>query len=176
MKLNVALGLAFLFCSSAWAADEVKLDVKLGLWESTSTMERSGTPPISPELLERLTPEQRAKFEERAKAQMGAKTTTRKQCVTKEDLEKAAAFGNNDKACHRTNVTSTSSKLEFKLECSMGGMKSAGDVHVEALSSEHVKGSVVMNVGDGARAMKMNSTFDSKWLGPVCDASKTGND
>ena len=84
MKINVSLGFAFLFCGAALAADSVQpLDVKLGLWESTTTTEHSGAPPIPDEVLARLTPEQRAKIEERAKAsaQQGPKTTTRKNCV-----------------------------------------------------------------------------------------------
>jgi hypothetical protein len=175
MKINVSVGFALLFCSAVWAADTVQpLDVKLGLWESTSTMEHSGTPPIPDEVLARLTPEQRAKIEERAKAsaQQGPKTTTRKNCVKKEDLDKAMAFGNDDKNCHRTVVASSGSKLEFRMECGAGTMKSNGTVRVEAVSSEHVKGSVQMNIGDGTRNMKINSTFESKWLGPVCEASK----
>lgn len=175
MKINVSLGFALLLCSAAWAADTVQpLDVKLGLWESTTTMEHSGAPPIPDEVLARLTPEQRAKIEERAKAsaQQGPKTTTRKSCVKKEDLEKAMAFGNNEKTCHRTILASSSSKLEFSMECGAATMKSNGTVKIEAISSEHVKGSIQMTIGDGARSMKMNSTFESKWLGPACEASK----
>jgi hypothetical protein len=175
VKVNVSLGCMFLFCGAAWAADSVQpLDVKLGLWESSTTTEHSGAPPIPDEVLARLTPEQRAKIEERARAsaQQGPRTTTRKNCVKKEDLDKAMAFGNNDKNCHRTILASSSSKLEFRIECGTGAMKSNGDVHIEAISSEHVKGSVKMTIGDGTRSMKMNSTFESKWLGPVCEASK----
>jgi hypothetical protein len=175
MKINGPLGCVFLFCGMAWASDAIQpLNVKLGLWENTSTMERTGAPPIPEEVLARLTPEQRAKIEERAKAsaQQGPKTTTRKHCVKKEDLDKAMAFGNDDKTCHRTVVASSSSKLEFRMECAAGGMKSTGNVRIETVSSEHIKGSILMTVGDGPRSMKMNSTFDSKWLGPVCEASK----
>jgi Protein of unknown function (DUF3617) len=173
MKMNALLGFGFLLALSAWAADSLQpLDVKLGLWESTSTMEHSGTPPIPQELLERLTPEQRAKMEERLKAQQGSKTNARKSCVTKESLDKAMAFGSDDRACHRTIVSSSSTKVDAKIECSAGGMKSTGTVHVDVISSEHVKGTVVMNMGDGTRAMKVNSTFESKWLGPVCGATK----
>jgi hypothetical protein len=137
-------------------------------------MEHSGTPPIPDEVLARLTPEQRAKIEERAKAsvQQGPKTTTRKSCIKKEDLDKAMAFGNNDKNCHRTVLASSSSKLEFRIECGAGTMKSNGTVNIQAISSDHVKGFIQMTVGDGARSMKMNSTFESKWLGPVCEGSK----
>lgn len=175
MKINVSLGIAFLFCGAACAADNVQpLDVKLGLWESTTTMEHSGAPPIPAEVLARLTPEQRAKIEERAKAsaQQGPKTTTRKSCVKKEDLDKALAFGNDEKNCHRTVVASSSRKLEFHMECGAGTMKSNGTVNIEAISSEHVKGTVQMTMGDGTRSMKMNTAFESKWLGPVCEGTK----
>jgi len=175
MKINVSLVCVFLFCSAAWAADAVQpLNVKLGLWESTTTVDRSGMPPIPEEVLARLTPEQRAKIEERAKASaaQSPKTTTRKSCVKKEDLDKAMAFASDDKTCHRTVVTSTDSKLELKIECSAANMKSSGIIHVEAVSSDHVKGTMQMNMGDGPRAMKMNTTFDSKWLGPVCEGTK----
>lgn len=175
MKMKVSLGIAFLFCSGVWASDAVQpLNVKLGLWESTSTVERTGAPPIPDEVLARLTPEQRAKIEERAKAsaQQGPKTTTRKHCVKKEDLDKAMAFGNDDKTCHRTVLASSSSRLEFRMECGAATMKANGTVRIEAVSSEHVKGSIQMTVGDGPRSMKMNSTIESKWLGPVCEASK----
>lgn len=173
MKINVSLGFALLSCGVACAADNVHpLDVKLGLWESTTTMEHSGTPPIPAEVLARLTPEQRARIEERAKAGAGPKTTTRKSCVKKEDLEKALAFGNDDKTCHRTVLASSSSKLEFRLECGAGTMKSNGTVNIEAISSEHVKGTIQMTMGDGTRSMKMNTAFESKWLGPVCEGTK----
>jgi hypothetical protein len=119
VKINVSLGFAFLFCGAAWAADNVQpLDVKLGLWESTTTMEHSGAPPIPAEVLARLSPEQRA------------------------------------------------------MECGAGTMKSSGTVNIEAVGSEHVKGTVQMTMGDGTRSMKMNTAFDSKWLGPVCEGSK----
>lgn len=173
MKINVSLGFAFLFCGAACAADNVQpLDVKLGLWESTTTTEHSGVPPIPPEVLARLSPEQRAKVEERAKASAGPKAITRKSCVKKEDLDKALAFGNDDKNCHRTVVSSSSSKLEFRMECGAGTMKSNGTVDIEAVSSEHVKGTVQMTMGDGTRSMKMNTAFESKWLGPVCEGTK----
>ena len=66
------------------------LNVKPGFWESTRTWTTSGQMPIPAGMLDRLTPEQRARFEERIKANSSAKTHTDddKHCVTKEDLEK----------------------------------------------------------------------------------------
>lgn len=63
------------------------LDVKTGLWEVTSTPQVGAMPPMPPHL-GRLTPEQRAKIEERWKANAAerAKPQTKNTCITKEKL------------------------------------------------------------------------------------------
>ena len=69
MKKTFLLGLVLFAGSALWATDTITpLDVKLGQWESTLTTESNGLPPIPPEVLDRLSPEQRAKMEERMKA------------------------------------------------------------------------------------------------------------
>ena len=69
-------------------------------------------------------------------------------------------------------VSSTSRKLDAKLECARGGSKQSGTFTVEALDSTNVKGDVHMVVSGGANTMTMNSHFTSKWLGPACGAVK----
>ncbi len=160
------------FAGAGFAAQNIQpLDVKLGLWESTTVRESSGFPPIPPEALARLTPEQRAKIEAAAKASAsrGPKTETRKSCLTKEKLNKALTFGqsNNDN-CKATVVTSTRTKEEIHFECAGEGMKGAGDMHIEAINSENVKGSIQMNAAGGGNTMKTSVNFTAKWLGPSC--------
>jgi len=60
------------------------LNVKPGLWESTRTINRAGQMPIPAEMLNRLSPEQRARMEERMNAHSAAhsSTSSRKHCVT----------------------------------------------------------------------------------------------
>ena len=109
-----------LWSFAIWAADKIQpLDVKTGLWEVTTTSVTSGMPPIPPEALARLTPEQRARMEESMKSRMGGtpKTTIRKDCVTKEKLDKDYLFGEDRKECTRTVVTTSSRKLEMKMQC-----------------------------------------------------------
>ena len=103
MKTNILLGLVVFAGSALWAADTITpLDVKLGQWESTMTSETTGLPPIPQELLDRLPPEQRAKMEERLKANAskGPKTTVNKSCLKKEDLDKALSFGSDGQILH----------------------------------------------------------------------------
>jgi hypothetical protein len=171
LKTIISLGLIVFAASILWAADTITpLDVKLGQWESSMTTESSGLPPIPQELLDRLTPEQRAKMEERLKgnASKGPRTTTRKSCLKKEDLDKALSFGSDQKNCTRTIVTSNRSKQEIRIECTLGGGKQSGTIHIEAVNSENVKGSTEMTMSAAGRTMNANSSFTSKWIGTTC--------
>ena len=171
MRTRILLGLIFTIAIPAWVTDKVQpLNVRLGLWERTTTVTTRGEMPIPPDLLAKLTPEQRAKMEETMKARSAGapRTTTKKGCLTKEQLDKAFAFGEERKSCTRTIITSTSSKLEVRLECAEQGMKSDGTFQVEALSPENVKGSVHMVATSGDRTMNTTSNFTAKWLGPAC--------
>src|SRR2546423_9766604 len=158
-----------LFSSAAWAQNKFQpLNVKTGLWESTVTSTRTGQVPIPAELLARLSPEQRAKFEARMKANSAPKgtTITKKDCETKEKL--AEQPFNNQKECKQTVVTSTSTKAEIKVSCQFGDFTANGTMQVEALSPESVKGSGQMTSNGGGQSMSMNTTFSAKWLGPSC--------
>jgi hypothetical protein len=75
------------------------------------TTQRSGSPSIPPELLARMTPEQQATLEARMKTKesQGPQTTVRKQCLTKEDLQKPLNFGDDRGSCQRTVVSASSS-------------------------------------------------------------------
>src|SRR5689334_10995600 len=92
---RVLAGIGLFGAAVLWGADKYQpLNVKLGLWETTSTITTKGQVPVSDEMLSRLTPEQRARVEERMKAQAGDRTTTHtyKSCLTKEKLERGSGF------------------------------------------------------------------------------------
>jgi uncharacterized protein DUF3617 len=172
VKTTVWIGIVLLFSSAAMAAEEVPLNVKPGLWETTLNTDRTGSMPIPPEALARLSPEQRARLEEKMKANQGPKTTTQKTCVTKEDLNKPFSFGSDEKACHRTVISASGSKQEFRVECTAGAMKGNGTFQVEALNSESAKGTIQMTIGESGKTMNVKSTFTSKWIGPACPDQK----
>ncbi|MBV9341421.1 MAG: DUF3617 domain-containing protein [Acidobacteria bacterium] len=173
---TILLALILTFAAGAWAADKVQpMNVKTGLWEVTATTTRAGTPPIPPEYLARLTPEQRAKVEERMKANSGEKTITNtyKSCVTKDDLENGPKWGpKQDDACTRTVVSSTGTKMELHGKCEYENMKYDGTMLIEALSTESAKGSTKMTASGGNNTMNANSTFTAKWLAPECGETK----
>lgn len=168
MKFEISMGFVALGCFALWAADITPLNVKLGQWESSTTSQTTGQPPIPQEMLDKIPPEARAKMEERMKANRTPTTMVRKSCLKKEDLDKAMTFGADDQACTRTVLTSSSSKEEVRIECNRGGSKQTGMMRIEAADSEHVKGAFQMAVAAGGRAMNINTTFTAKWLGPTC--------
>jgi hypothetical protein len=149
------------------------LNVKPGLWETTATYKTSGAPPIPPETLARLSPQQRARLEERMKANSAgsANTVTDKHCVTKEDVEKAD-FGQGKGECTYTVETTTSRQVKGKYSCNVEGMTVNGAIDITAADSEHVTGSTQGSLNGGGRTMNVESTFTSKFLGASCGNAK----
>jgi Protein of unknown function (DUF3617) len=147
------------------------LNVKLGLWEITSTTQTTGTPAID---LSTVPPEYRGRAEAAMKAQMeqSAKPNTRvrKACVTKENLQKDL-FQNasKDPSCKWTTIAQTSSVGEFTIECT-GVQQVSGHIRYEALNSENVKGTMTMKIATakGASPMTSNTTLTSRWIGASC--------
>jgi hypothetical protein len=169
---KIVIGIV-LFASAAFAQGKFQpLNVKPGLWESTTTSTTAGQMPFPAELLSRLSPEQRAKMEARMKANSAPKTRTftNKGCETKEKL--AEQPFSDQKECKQTIITSSSTKAELKILCEFGDVRSSGTMHIDVLSPESVKGSGQMTSNGGGHSMTMNTSFSAKWLGPSCGSVK----
>jgi hypothetical protein len=177
LTMRFSIGLTMLLCASAcsslWAADLHALDVKAGQWETTTTGQMTGAPAIPPDVLAKLTPEQRAKIES-AMGARGAKPMVSTSCRTKEKLAEAWTTGQQtQKSCTTTLTGSSSSAQEVHMECNQNGTKSSGTVKVEVVDSEHIRGSFQMTTAtDGNHPMSMNYSFTSKWLGAACTETK----
>jgi len=149
------------------------LNVKPGLWETTATYKTSGAPPIPPETLAKLSPQQRARLEERMKANSAGSdnTSTDKHCVTKEDVEKAD-FGQGKGECTYTVETSTSTQVKGKYSCNVEGMTVNGAVDISAPDAEHITGSTQGTLNGGNRTMNVEYSFTSKFLSASCGDTK----
>jgi hypothetical protein len=121
-------------------------------------------------MLNRLTPEQRARMEERMKAKSTThtNTTTEKHCVTKEDMERDRLKLAEAKECTTTVLNSTTTTVKAKLVCDQEGMHATGTLELVAADSEHVSGSYQSTVNAGGQAMNVQGTWASKWLGSSC--------
>ncbi len=155
---------------SGTAAKLQAMNVKPGLWESTRTIKRTGQLPIPAEMLNRLTPEQRARMEERMKANSAAhtSTTTEKHCLTKEELERDRLTFAEAKECSTTILNSTSTTVKAKLVCDQEGMHATGALELVAADPEHVTGSYHSTVNNDGHTMNVDGTWTAKWLGSSC--------
>ncbi len=164
--------LALIVCSllTLCAADDVPfLDVKQGLWEVSTTHSMKGIPGagnIPPDVLAKMPPDQRAKIE----PMMSGKPSTdvRKECITKEKLEKRSAFMSNRGECSRTVVSSTGRKMEMKIHCIDKDTTSDGTAVMEAIGSDSVKGTMHFVTKTSENTITMDFTTSSKYLGPAC--------
>jgi hypothetical protein len=126
-------------------------------------------PQIPEAALAKMSPQQRAQMEAMMKSRAGggAPQTTTKVCLTRESLS-AGAFGRQDSSCTTKVVSSSSSKQVVHVECAHGEIKTAGDVTVELVDPEHIKGTMLMKSMLGGQNTDMKMSFSNKWLAADC--------
>jgi hypothetical protein len=168
-----ACGACFVLALTVVAADKaVPLDVKLGLWQMTYTLDANGSSAalgIPPELLAKMTPEQRARTEAklRARAAQGPILDTKRYCLTQERLDQAQFSRDESKACQRTMTASTAKLQQFHEECDEGGTKRVADARFEALDGKTMKGTVQVKAA-GKATLTSNTEIAGKWIGTDC--------
>jgi len=158
--------------AACFAADNAgPLNIKSGLWEVTDVTALPGDVPVPAGLLEKLTPEQRGRIDERMNATPAQSSAhARKVCVTSEQIKHGPTFGETSPSCKRRITTLSSNKLEMQLECvKSGGAKQGGILTMEALGTKNIKGSMQMNVAGKDQTTNAASTFTAKWIGPCTD-------
>lgn len=142
------------------------LDLRMGLWEMTSSTQSSGPPPID---TSKMTPEQRERIEAAMKAVMAqaAHPKTTQTCVTKEKLDQSLLKGSTPERCMSSVVNTSRTSRELKFSCP-GTMLTSADILIQALSKESVKmtGTMLMKNGRGAMTMNMNGA--GKWIADAC--------
>ena len=177
LRIAILAGVAALLPMTAWAADEFKpFDVKLGLWETTTTTEIAGMPamPAMPQIpeeqLAKMPPQQRAQIEAMMKARGagGPRTMNSKACMTRESLNRGLAFGREDNACTRKVVSSSANRQEIHMECTHEKVTTTGDMIIERVDTEHVKGTVVMKSSGSEKPLDMKMSFNTKWVSSDC--------
>jgi uncharacterized protein DUF3617 len=150
----------------ALAADQTPFKIKPGLWEINTDMERSGVPPIPPEVLARLTPEQRAKMDQQP---TGPRHSVSKRCLTQADVDKGfePMTGMEGAKCTRSVTADTPTLRAGHLACS-GEMSGGGNYRFEARAPESIVGNWDVTMSSGDRTMTMKGTTHGKWLGSDC--------
>ncbi|MEP7157354.1 MAG: DUF3617 family protein [Betaproteobacteria bacterium] len=164
MKKRFAITAAcVLVCASVAQAES--LAIKPGKWEMTYTSQVSGdsTPPA---LLEKMTPEQRARHAEQMKkrADAGPRQRTQTTCVKKEDLERDAFGKDRQTNCTYKITAQTRTLHAATYECT-GKVARQGEFRYEVVSSDRVKGAMKITTAHSSMGMQL----EGKWVGATCD-------
>ncbi|MGH9410254.1 MAG: DUF3617 family protein [Vicinamibacterales bacterium] len=145
------------------------LDVKLGLWNVTSTSDRAGELPMD---MSKLTPDQRARIEQAMKNQPTSDTKTQKACITPETLRSLASElmeRDGEANCTTSDFTSTSTVQQVTLTC-QGERPSTSHLRFEATDHEHMNGggTIVMSDPSGQHSMNIKFTVKATWQSASC--------
>lgn len=170
----IGLGLALCLAAAVLVAQSrlTPMNVKTGLWQTTSIIKMSGSLGLSPEMASKLTPEQRAQYEAAMKQYAShQQTIASKRCVTKEQLGENPFDQSHPQnmKCSEKLIRSTSSDAEIRQTCT-GQDGSESDIHmmIHAQDREHVNGSGQVVATMGGHTMKSDVTFQSKWAQDTC--------
>jgi len=164
--MKIFISLAFLFASINAYSDQklIPLEMELGYWETTATMQESD---MMSKMLAQLPEAQRAL----AKQMMGSKMKIPvvKQCITKDsfkDMEKQLrdSMGNKEDECKFKITKSTNKEFIGTLNCQSG---QATKVHTRVVNSKLNKTDVIVDMGE----MGKNKILTvAKWISATCPA------
>src|SRR5262249_7119943 len=120
----------------------------------------TGMPPVPPEVLAKMTPEQRTQM----MAAMGAASqpTVIRSYITQKTLKRDLNFNRIERPnCTQTITNSTSRQVDVKMQCT-GEHPMNGSFHMEAADRQTMSGKLDMVVTNGANTMTMKRTMQEK--------------
>lgn len=154
--------------AAAAAAAADKLNVKTGLWEIRTESTIGGIPPLPKEVLDKMTPQQRAEMEAAFKheAAQGPQVDVDRECITQRDLDQP--FDSSEaEDCKHAIVTTTRTTQELRLTC-QGQHKGSGVFRITTPTPETMTGTLDLKLGEGEAVMTVKSQLKGRWLGPDC--------
>ncbi|MEQ1619755.1 MAG: DUF3617 domain-containing protein [Methylococcales bacterium] len=167
MKFKL-LTLPLVLLTISTLAQAEPLNVKPGLWETTTTIEKRSAKP--PNNLDKLTPEQREKVEQQLAARVKKETHTVKSCLKEEQINSGEAFagGTHNGACTHTFATQTANEQIASLDCK-GANPMSGKVEMHSEDPEQMTGTITMTYGPNDKLQLLTtSEITAKWLGSDC--------
>jgi hypothetical protein len=175
-RLLLALCAALLL--AAWAVPSARagdgLDIKPGLWQVTTTTTVRGSL-LPPAMLEKLSPEARAKLqaEQRKIEAAGPQTQKSKSCVKPEDLTEGAFRPDDSReaGCKTTYLAQTRSVQEATTECK-GDNPRTTRMRIEALGRDRMKAVLSATTPNGS----MNAEMSGQWLAAACNDEDEDDD
>ena len=145
MNILLAHGVAIL--SAALLQMPAKPPMKMGLWESTTTMTM--------------------KMPDMPNMPGGVPRTTKvRSCMTPENYAKNFYNSQQQKDCTRTNETWSGGKYTVDISCP--AMNSKGHLEMNVSSMESGHGTMHMDMSPGGRSMSMDMTIDTHFVSADC--------
>ncbi|HEY6211058.1 MAG TPA: DUF3617 domain-containing protein [Vicinamibacterales bacterium] len=152
------------------AAQSPMLDVKMGLWETTTKINMGNMPQmpqLSEDQLAKMPPAQRAQIENMMKTMQGAPVTV-KTCMTKEKFQKNSFMQERpNQNCKQTITNNTAKSMDAAVVCT-GPSAMTAQMHIEAVSSTEYKGHMTGKANARGGEMDMTVDMNGKWLGADC--------
>lgn len=143
------------------------MDVKLGLWEiSTSTDVQGMT--IPPKVLDKMSPEQRARLTATMQKHAGAsKPHLAHSCVTAEDLKHGAfrAAEDKDERNCKTRITAQTRTLQEATVVCTGEESRTTRMKIEVIDRDHIKGTIENTTENGKTTVQLTG----KWVRATCN-------
>jgi hypothetical protein len=174
-----------------FGADTSHLDVRMGLWETTTTVQgaealqqaaMAGMPAEAREgmaqAMQNMTPERRAQMAaamgQVSQRHAGLQVHKARSCITVEKLQKEGFFNDKEMQEHCTHtVTQNDGRATaVSFSCTEDGVTSKGQVRFEATSPTSVKGAMDMHMVIHDRPVTTHSDFQSTWISADCGTEK----
>jgi hypothetical protein len=141
------------------------LNVRMGLWEVSSTVKMTGEMPGMD--TSNMTPEQKAAMAA-AMQNMMARPTITKTCMTKAKFDQKEFLADMPgDQCKQVLTTNTATVLDAKVTCT-GSRPMTATAHFEAQSPATFTGSVKSTTTDSGKSMDVDMTMAGKWLSADC--------
>ncbi len=161
-------------------ADGSKLNVRLGLWETTATVAGAGEAAMAgmAEAMQNMTPEQKARMAaamSHLQQEQSVPTVHKsRNCMTAEKMQRDSFFEDKEMRGHCTHTISenNSQTTAVSFTCSENGVTSQGQVRFVATSPTMVKGTMDVHMVIHDKPVTMHSDFQSTWIGADCGTEK----
>ena len=124
--------------------------MKLGLWETTSST-KMNMPGMD----------------------MAARSTKVRSCATAESWNKAFGQGRQNKDCKPVNEKRTATSFSFDLSCSSSN--ATGHVEMDFVDATKGHGTMHMVVNTSGKALTMDTTWESTYVGADCGSVSPGS-
>ena len=157
------------FMASCALADS--FNAKPGAWEMTTTTLMSGMP-IPPEVLAKMPPEQRAKFEAAMQSRAGKPTThVHTSCMTQKDLDEDRILNKSDgeDQCTKKVISKSANRLTIEQTCP-APRASTSKMTLETKTPESMVASIDMV--QGGAGGKVHVDIKGHWLDASCAGVK----